>query len=152
MNFQQGPFSLCLLRWYELLLATQLLCQVLSARAWLLLRLWGSTDGFANICNYTSYTDTHTYSFLGIYIIVYIDIHTRISLHTYTHIFLASLLLRFFLLLVALETYFIVGGECFAPHLTFACQKWVPQVVKIWGRAITRSTLLHCCVFWWHRA
>ena len=55
----------------------------------------------SHTCNYTSYTDTHTYSLLGIYIIVYIDTHT---------------LLRFFLLLAALETYFIVGGECFAPQ------------------------------------
>ena len=41
----------------------------------------------------------------------------------YTHISLASLLLSFFLLLVALETDFIVGGECFAPHLTFLYEK-----------------------------
>ena len=61
---------LCLLCWYELLLATQLLCQVLSARAWLLLRLWGSIDGF-----------THMYLH-----IVYRYTYVFVSRHTYTYI------------------------------------------------------------------
>ena len=74
------------------------------------------------------YLYTYVLTYTHLYIKIYTDMHTRISLNMYTYIFIASL--RFLLCLLR-EKSLPVGGECFAPHLTFACQKWVLQVLEI---------------------